>query len=216
MIFFESLTHPLVQTVACACQARGNDVIDILKHGGLRKALESFGAPAAFVLTPPERCEARALRTALEKSQSAFDLGAAILDDARLFLSNCRLATQAMMPRKAGHVLFLGIDDVAARFAGLPETPIANQLRVSGLKSLAKEYGHMKIRYNAIISQPSKESVDPEIWREQRGQMKIYSMKYSPYKLDDYTIFCVNFISSNFPVNGGLLCLGKGVMEMAS
>ncbi len=217
MIFFENLNHPLARSVADACAAQGDDIFDVsASSGGLAEAIKANGTPRALVLTPPERCEALALRDGFDDPAKALAFGQAIHADAMNFLSDCRLATQAMMTAKTGHVLFLGIDDVAARLVGLPESPMANQLRVSALKSLAKEYGRMGIKYNAILSQPSKETVDPKTWRSQRDQLKVYTMRFSPNETREYADFCAQAVKGSLPLNGGLLCLGKGVMEMAA
>ncbi|WP_293573987.1 hypothetical protein [Phaeobacter sp.] len=217
MIFFENLNHPLARSVADACAAQGDEIFDVsASSGGLADTIKANGTPRALVLTPPERCEARVLRDGFADPAKALEFGQAIHNDAMQFLSDCRLATQAMMTAKAGHVLFLGIDDVAARLVGLPESPMANQLRVSALKSLAKEYGRMGIKYNAILSQPSKETVDPKTWRSQRDQLKVYTMRFSPNEIREYADFCTQAVQGYLPLNGGLLCLGKGVMEMAA
>jgi hypothetical protein len=217
MIFFENLNHLMVRSVADVCVAQGHDIFDIsTSSGGLSDVIAANGPPHALVFAPPERCEARALRAGFGNPAQALKLGSQIQADTMKFLSDCRLATQVMMTAKAGHLLFLGIDDVAARLVGLPESPMANQLRVSALKSLAKECGRMGIKYNAILSQPSKETVGPKVWRNQRDRLKVYTMRFSPNETSEYAEFCAQAVQGSLPMNGGLLCLGKGVMEMAA
>ena len=216
MIFFENLNHPLAQAVADACAAQGRDVVDVAACGGFEGALAANGTPSGFVICPPEACEAQGFRKALGTPSLGVAFGMQTHASTMQFLSDCRAATQAMMTAKAGQVLFLGIDDVAARIVGLPQTPMGNQLRVSALKSLAKEYGRMGIKFNAVLSQPSKETVAPEVWKEQRNALKVYTMRFAPTETADYAAFCASMLAGGVPVNGGLICLGKGVMEMAA
>lgn len=216
MFLFETLSCPLATALADLARASGHKVIDAASHGGIEAALATFGAPRALVLTPPARCETHALRQALADTDLINSFAAETESEVMGFLRVCRAVTQAMMPQKDGQVLFLGIDDVAARLIGLPETPMGNQFRISALKSLAKEYGRMGIRYNAVISQPSRESVLPEIWRDRREALKVYTMRFSPVATAEYAAFCWSLLANDVPVNGGVLCLGKGVMEMAA
>jgi len=216
MIFFENLKHPLIQAVAEVCRSANESVVDTSGHGGVQASLAKLGTPNGLVMCPPERCEAVALNKALKHPEDALALGRDLHNDTMAFLQNCRAVTQAMMTAKAGQVLFVGIDDVAARIVGQPENPMANQLRVSALKSLAKEYGRMGIKYNTVLSQPSKESVEPQIWREKRDALKVYTMRFSPNETTEYAQFCWSLLQGNVPVNGGIICLGKGVMEMAA
>ena len=216
MIFFESLDHALARHVADACAADGEEIIDVSACGGLAAALSANGTPKALVMTPPGACEADGFRAGLGDPAAACAFGASLQAGAMRFLEDCRIATQAMMTAREGQVLFLGIDDVAARLVGLPQTPIGNQMRVSALKSLAKEYGRMGIKFNAILSQPSKDSVDPAVWRDRREALKVYTMRFTPSEAGEVAGFCARALTGPMPVNGGLLCLGKGVMEMAA
>lgn len=216
MIFFENLNHPLAKAVADACAAQGKDVVDVDACGGFENALAANGTPSGFVVCPPAHCEAQGIRGAMEDAAQGVAFGAQTHASAMQFLSDCRAATQTMMTAKTGQVLFLGIDDVAARIVGLPETPIGNQLRVSALKSLAKEYGRMGVKFNAVLSQPSKETVAPAVWKEQRNALKVYTMRFAPTETAEYAAFCATVLAGQVPVNGGLICLGKGVMEMAA
>lgn len=216
MIFFENCKHALSQSVADICTAAGETIIDLSTYADIDAALAANGTPSALVLTPPQRCEAKALHEAIKDAKATDNLSKDIHKDAMDFLSNCSAITQAMMVQKAGVVLFLGIDDVSAGFVGLPQSPIANQLRVSALRSLAKEYGRMGISYNAILTQPAKESVEPQVWRDKRNQLKVYTMRFSPHQLDEYANFCARALTHPMPVNGGLISLGKGVMEMSA
>lgn len=216
MIFFENLNHPLAKAVADACAAMGRDVVDVDACGGFENAVVANGTPSGFVICPPAECEALAYCKAIEDPTMSVAFGAKTHASAMQFLADCRAATQTMMTAKAGQVLFLGIDDVAARIVGLPETPIGNQLRVSALKSLAKEYGRMGVKFNAVISQPSKETVTPAVWKEQRNALKVYTMRFAPTETAEYAAFCANMLAGQVPVNGGIICLGKGVMEMAA
>ena len=216
MIFFDHLEHPLSQAVAEICQSKELQVVDVAGQGGLPMSLSRYGTPRAYVLSPLVTCEAGGLAKALHTPKAAREFTEQIHTDALRFLSDCRTATQAMMTQKAGQILFLGIDDVAARLVGLAETPIGNQLRVSGLKSLAKEYGRMGIRFNAVLSQPSKELAPPEVWRARREALKVYTMRFSPSETRDYADFCWGLLKEKTPLNGGVICLGKGVMEMAA
>lgn len=216
MFLFETLTHPLAAALADLACGAGHRVVDAAAQGGIEAALAAHGAPLALVLTPPGRCEARALRAALSGAEDATAFAASVEAEAMGFLRACRAVTQAMMLHKTGQVLFLGIDDVAARLVGLPETPIGNQLRVSALKSLAKEYGRMGLRYNAVISQPARETASAEIWRDRREALKVYTMRFTPAETAQYAAFCWTLLAHEAPLNGGVLCLGKGVMEMAA
>lgn len=216
MIFFEKLNHPLAKAVADACAAQGRDVVDVAACGGFEQALAANGTPTGFVICPPENCEAQGVRKAFDDAAMGVVFGMQIHASTMQFLSDCRAATQVMMTAKAGQTLFIGIDDVAARIVGLPETPMGNQLRVSALKSLAKEYGRMGVKFNAVLSQPSKETVAPAVWKEQRNALKVYTMRFSPTETTEYAAFCANMLAGGVPVNGGIICLGKGVMEMAA
>lgn len=216
MIFFENLAHILPQGVADACRENGDVIVDVAACGGMAAALAEHGTPQAVVMTPPTLCEATALKAGLTARDEAMAFGAQLQASAMQFLSDCRLVTQAMMPLKAGQILFLGIDDVAARLVGLHESPIANQMRIAALKSLAKEYGRMGLKFNAILSQPSKETVAPAVWREKREALKVYTMRFTPPEVAEIAGFCRQALTGPMPVNGGVLCLGKGVMEMAA
>lgn len=216
MIFFDSLNHSLTRSVADACASRGEEIVDVSVFGGVQAALELNGTPRGLVFGPAMRCEAQMLGEAGSAPDAAKAMGSAIQNDTIAFLADCRQAVQAMMTAKDGQILFLGIDDVAARLVGVPQTPIANQSRISALKSLAKEYGRMGIRFNAVISQPAKESVEPGIWRERRDALKVYTMRFTPTANGEYAEFCAEALTGAMPVNGGTLCLGKGVMEMVA
>lgn len=216
MILFDTLNHPLACAVAQSAQTAGLQVEDASVHGGLENALAQFGPPDAVIFAPPHSCEARQVANALADPALGPDFAAGIRDQALAFLSDCRAATLAMMPQKSGQVLVLGIDDVAARILELSQTPIANQMRVSALKSLAKEYGRMGVSYNAVICQPSRGLVDAKVWREKRDALKVYTMRFSPSETEDYAAFCLKLVTEKFPLNGGVVCLGKGVLEMAA
>ena len=216
MIFFENRNSELAKRVSEACSDAGEEVVDVSTFSSLQDALASKGTPRAYVLSPPERCEATALSEALQDPQKALDFGNSLYAEAKSFLSDCRSMTQAMMAEKSGQLLFLGVDDVAARLIGKTQNPIGNQMRVSAFRSLAKEYGRMGIRFNAIISQPSKESVESGVWRQKRDALKVYTMRFSPVEIDEYANFCAQALNQGLPVNGGQICLGKGVMEMSA
>ncbi len=216
MFLFESFSHPLGQALADQCRDAGFRAEDAQDHGGIDAALAALGAPRALILTPPMLCETAELKRALADPDLIPAYAARVQADAMGFLRACRAATLAMMPQKGGQVLFLGVDDVAARIIGLPETPIGNQLRVSGLKSLAKEYGRMGIKYNTIISQPARDAASPEVWRDRRDALKVYTMRFTPAETRDYAAFCWSVLINDVPLNGGIICLGKGVMEMAA
>lgn len=214
MIFFDHLEDPLSRNVADICSVAGTKVVDISKNNGLRKSIEKFGIPDAFVISPSQMCETVNIREALKSSSVALEIGRLLHNDTISFLENCRVVLNAMITKRKGQILFLGVDDVAARIVGLPESPIFNQLRVSALKSLAKEYGRMNIRFNTIIQQPSKEVVSADTWKKNRESLKVYMMRYTPNHLTEYAHFCKSVLCESIPLNGGVLYLGKGMMEM--
>lgn len=216
MFLFDTLTHPLALALAEQARAAGHRVEDASALGGLEPALAQLGAPQAVVFAPPAECEAKGLGRALSDPAQAVAFAAALRDQAMDFLRNCRAATLAMMPQKAGQVLYLGVDDVAARIMGLTETPMASQMRIAALKSLAKEYGRMGLQYNTVICQPSRDLAEADVWRARREAMKVYTMRFSPSETAEQAAFCMQVLTGKVPLNGGVICLGKGVMEMAA
>lgn len=216
MFLFDTLTHPLAIAVAAQAKAAGLHVEDASAYGGIEAALARLDGPQAVIFAPPRVCEAQGFASALTNPAQAVAFAAQVRDDTMEFLRNCRAATLAMMPQKSGHVLALGIDDVASRIMGLTETPMANQMRVAALKSLAKEYGRMGLSYNTVICQPSRDLAEPTAWRDRREAMKVYTMRFTPSETAEQAAFCLQVLTGKVPLNGGVLCLGKGVMEMAA
>jgi len=41
-------------------------------------------------------------------------------------------------------------------------------------------------------------------------------MRFEPTSSAEYAAFCADVLDGQVPVNGGIICLGKGVMEMAA
>ncbi|KZL02222.1 MULTISPECIES: hypothetical protein [unclassified Pseudovibrio] len=216
MIIFDDMEHLLSRSIVEACTAAGLECVNAARNGGVQTALEQLQEPGALVISPPSFCEATALKATLSGSDTSRELAQTIEAEACYFLETCRHATQAMMRHGGGQVLSLGIDDVASKIVGLPQSPIVNQMRSSCIKSLAKEYGRLKISYNSVLCHPPKESVDPKIWRSQRDALKVYTMRFTPCAVQEYAEFCRQLLTSNAPLNGGQICLGKGVMETAA
>lgn len=132
------------------------------------------------------------------------------------FLSVCRAATQSFMPHKQGAVWAIGIDDVAVDILGGFTAPAASQARIGALKSLAKEYGRMGLTYNALVCQPPKESLAENAWRMKREAFKVYALRYRARGADEYGRFLIQALESSKAMNGAIVSLGVGVMEMGA
>ena len=212
---FDRMDTMLGESLAAGWRERGGCVLDASAGGGLASTL-SGATPCGVVLTEPRLDEA----ALVEQAQAAPDAAAAFAGEIHCqtmaFLADCRAAIRAMMPAGKGCVLALGIDDVAAKILGLPQTPIANQARAAALKSMAKEYGRMGLAFNMFVCQPPREMVEKSVWRAHREQLKVYALRYRPIGIGSYVRFILSMLDGETPVNGGVFCLGNGVMEMTA
>ncbi|MCF6267945.1 MAG: hypothetical protein L3J57_15615 [Desulfuromusa sp.] len=215
-LLFDNLDGFLGKALAEAWERQGGCVIDASCRGGVSSALSDISSPHGVVFTESVIDEATLLSKAEDDPEQAVVFTESLHQQTIEFLANCRAATQAMMPVKQGNVLALCVDDVAARVLGLPQSPIINQARAAATKSLSKEYGRMGISYNTVVCQPSREMVEKSTWRASRDAMKVYSLRYSPVETSDYISFLLSMFDGSTIVNGGLICLGNGVMEMGA
>ena len=212
---FDRIDSMLGESLAAAWRERGGGVLDGSAQGGLASALAS-AAPFGVVLSEPRLDEAACLKRVQAAPDSAAAFAGELHRQTMAFLTDCRAAIRTMMPAGKGHVLALCIDDVAAKILDLPQTPIANQARAAALKSMAKEYGRMGLGFNTIVCQPPGEMVEKSAWRTHREQLKVYALRYRPVGIDTYVRFILSMLDGDAPVNGGVLCLGNGVMEMTA
>jgi len=215
-LIFDNLNGTLGKALAKAWEDQGGCTINASLKGGVAVALAEVSAPHGVIFTESMIDEAMLLNKAEADLEFAVDFTKLIHNQTIEFLANCRAATQAMMPLKQGYVLALCVDDVSARILGLPESPIINQARSSAIKSLSKEYGRMGISYNTVVFQPSREMVEKSVWRTHREAMKVYSLRYNPMETADYINYLISMLNSATTVNGGLICLGRDVMEMGA
>jgi len=214
VLIFDHLSSYLGKALADAWIQQGDSVIDASKVGGMACALKDFPEPYGFVFTESNFDEASALKNCQKDKELIAAFSAKVNEHISFFLENCRLATQALMPLRKGRVLCLCLDDVSAHILGLPESPILNEARNSAMKSLSKEYSRIGINYNTVVCQPSKEMVDRKILSSKRNALKVFSLRYSAPKTKDYIGFLLSNLNNSTAVNGGLICLGDGVMEM--
>lgn len=215
ILAFDRMGTVLAESLAAVWRERGGYVMDASTGGGLACVLAE-AAPYGVVLTEPRVDESAFVGQAL----AAPDATAAFADELHrqtmAFLVDCRAAIRAMMPAGRGYVLALCIDDYAAKILGLPQTPIANQARAAALKSMAKEYGRMGLGFNTFVCQPPREMVERSAWRARREQLKVYALRYRPVRVGSYSRFILSMIDGDPSANGGVLCLGNGVMEMTA
>ena len=213
MVVFENLKHPLINIISDICKTEKIEVVDASSRGGLQNVLTSKRVvPQTVIFCPPENCEAKAL-DASSNNDEYIAYCESIQSGSVQFLDNCSVAIRSMLKANTGQILFIGIDDLASGILSLPVTSIGNQLRISALKSLAKEYARMNIVFNSIICQPAKETVSPEVWKKQRGALKVFTMRFSPIEIQKYARFCADVIIKGIPSNGGVVYLGSGVTE---
>ena len=215
ILAFDRIDSMLGESLAAGWRERGGGVVDGSAGGGLARVL-ARAAPCGVVLSEPRLDEAAFLKRAQTTPDSAAALAGEIHRQTMAFLADCRAAIRAMMPAGKGQVLALCIDDVAAKILGLAQTPIANQARAAALKSMAKEYGRMGLGFNTFVCQPPREMVETSAWRTHREQLKVYTLRYRPVGVDTYVRFILSMLDGDAPVNGGVLCLGNGVMEMTA
>ena len=215
ILAFDRIDSMLGESLAAGWRERGGAVVDGSAGGGLARVL-ARAAPCGVVLSEPRLDEAAFLKRAQTTPDSAAALAGEIHRQTMAFLADCRAAIRAMMPAGKGQVLALCIDDVAAKILGLAQTPIANQARAAALKSMAKEYGRMGLGFNTFVCQPPREMVETSAWRTHREQLKVYTLRYRPVGVDTYVRFILSMLDGDAPVNGGVLCLGNGVMEMTA
>ena len=217
-LVFDRLDTTLGEALADGWRDRGGRVVDALAGGGLAPVLAGC-TPYGVVLTEPRLDEAACVERARVLPDVADEVDAfagELYRQTMAFLADCRAAVQAMMPAGQGRVLALCIDDVAARILGLPQTPIANQARAAALKSLAKEYGRMGLGFNTVVCQPPREMVRESAWRANRERLKVYALRYRPIGIRGYVRFLLSMLEGDTPANGGVFCLGNGVMEMTA
>ena len=211
VLAFDRMGTVLADSLAAAWRERGGCVVDASAGGGIASVLADT-TPCGVVLTEPRLDESGFAGQALEAPEAA--LAGAVHRQTMTFLADCRAAIRAMMPAGRGHVLALCIDDYAAKILGLPQTPIANQVRAAALKSMAREHGRTGLRFNTFVCQPPREMVEKVAWRTHREQLKVYAQRYRPVGVGGYSRFILSAINGDPPVNGSVLCLGNGVMEM--
>ena len=212
---FDRMDTMLGESLAAGWRERGGCVLDASAGGGLASTL-SGATPCGVVLTEPRLDEAALVEQAQAAPDAAVAFAGEIHCQTMAFLADCRAVIRAMMPAGKGCVLALGIDDVAAKILGLPQTPIANQARAAALKSMAKEYGRMGLVFNMFVCQPPREMVEKPVWRAHREQLKVYALRYRPIGIGSYVRFILSMLDGETPVNGGVFCLGNGVMEMTA
>ena len=59
--------------------------------------------------------------------------------------------------------------------------------------------------------------VEESAWRARRERLKVYALRYRPIGIDVYARFLLSMLDGDAaPANGGVLCLGNGVMEMTA
>ena len=215
ILAFDRTDSVLGESLAAGWRERGGCVLDGAAGGGLACAL-ARSEPCAVVLTEPCLDEAAFVEQTRVSPESAAAFAGALHRQTMSFLADCRAAVRAMMPAGKGYVLALCVDDVAAKILGLPQTPIANQARAAALKSMAKEYGRMGLGFNTFVCQPPREMAEKSAWRTHREQLKVYALRYRPVAIGTYVRFILSMLDGDAPVNGGVLCLGNGVMEMTA
>lgn len=216
-LVFDQLNSTLSKALAKAWNNQGDCVINASLKGGISAALADISAPYGVIFSESTLDEAALLNIATADLDMAVNFSESIQNQLLEFLTNCRAATQAMMPSKKGHVLVLCTDDVSSSMIGLPESPVINQARASAIKSLSKEYSRMGIHYNTVVYQPSKEMVEKSVWRANQEAMKVYALRYTPIATENYVNHLLSILNSSpAAVNGGLICLGNGIMEMGS
>ena len=215
ILMLDRIDTALGEALAAGWRDRGGHAVDASAGGGLAPALDG-SAPHGVVLTEPRLDEAAFVEEAEVRPEAASAFADALHRQTMAFLADCRAAVRAMMPAGQGHLLALCIDDAAAKILGLPQTPIANQARAAALKSLAKEYGRMGLGFNTVVCQPPREMVEASAWRARRERLKVYALRYRPIGIDVYVRFLLSMLDGDTPANGGVLCLGNGVMEMTA
>lgn len=215
ILTFDRIDTALGEALAAGWRDRGGHAMDASAGGGLAPALAG-SAPYGVVLTEPRLDEAAFVEEAEARPEAVSAFADALHRQTMDFLADCRAAVRAMMPVGQGHLLALCIDDAAAKILGLPQTPIANQARAAALKSMAKEYGRMGLGFNTVVCQPPREMAEASAWRARRERLKVYALRYRPIGIDAYVRFLLSMLDGDTPANGGVLCLGNGVMEMTA
>ena len=216
ILMFDRIDTALGEALAAGWRDQGGHAVDASAGGGLAPALAG-SAPHAVVLTEPRLDEAAFVEEAEARPEAALAFADALHRQTMAFLADCRAAVRAMMPAGKGHLLALCIDDAAAKILGLSQTPIANQSRAAALKSMAREYGRMGLGFNTVVCQPPREMVEASAWRARRERLKVYALRYRPIGIDVYARFLLSMLDGDMPpANGGVLCLGNGVMEMTA
>ena len=214
-LVFDRLDTALCEVLAGGWRERGGRVVDALAGGGLAPVLAGR-TPYGVVLAEPRLDETAGVERAQGLPDEADAFAGELHRRTMGFLADCRAAVRAMMPAGEGRLLALCIDDVAAGLLGLPRTPIANHARAAALKSLAKEYGRMGLGFNTVVCQPPREMVRESAWRANRERLKVYALRYRPIGVRPYVRFLLSMLEGDTPANGGVLCLGNGVMEMTA
>ena len=210
-IIFDRIASPLAQAIAVECKMRDFLVLEVGDHdiALFLKQQKDIWAILADVSVVDESgsLAANGEGAAIE------DFAAAVQQEINHFLALCNAATRALLGQKCGQVWALGVDDAAAALVGNPSTPIINQARIGCIKSLAKEYGHTGLRFNTLMTHPPQESVDN--WRVLRDPLKVYGSRYTANSAEHFSTLLMAMLKMpSLPVNGGVLCLGSGVMEM--
>jgi hypothetical protein len=212
-VVFDKIHSVIAHAAAAACSeagmspmsAEGVDLVELLKNHGARVR--------AFIFDIPSHSEdgfdpASLVGADVEEICTQLDV------EVSGFLAVCGDVTRALSTHKQAAIWALCADDVASDLAGGPTAPAATQARVGALKSLAKEYGRMGLSYHALVCQPPRESATDEQWRTVRGALKVYAMRYKAPLGLEYGRFLVAALNTSQAMNGSVVTMGVGVMEV--
>ena len=216
LLVFDRCHTLLDDALVAAWREQGGSAVDASTRAGGLAALPGECVPRAVVLSEPRLDEAAFLDGADASAEAVSAFAEGLHRQTAAFLAECRAALLRMAPAGRGRLLALCVDDAAARILGLPQTPIANQARAAALKSLAKEYGRMGLGFNTCVYHPSREMMTRAGWRARRGRLRVYALRYRPVETGRYARFLLSLLGDDTPANGGVLCLGNGVVEMGA
>jgi hypothetical protein len=125
------------------------------------------------------------------------------------FLKMMKIIIKHQIFKNGGNIWTLEYDDTFQYFFSTPISPIFTNMRISAFRSLCKEFARFNISFNNIILQPEVELIDPEIYKKQVSNLKVFALKYNLPKRMDNVQFIYDRITDRRPlVNGTIAFCG--------
>lgn len=130
------------------------------------------------------------------------------------FVLALRAAVKHLMTRAPAQIWVLLREDSFRYHMPVAAAPVLSQLRISTVRTVAKEVARFGLRLNVAVLHYGAEELPADTWRAGREGLKCYAQRYKPFALADMVEHLVSMAGqAALPVHGAVMQIGSGALE---